>query len=58
MPSAREKSPVSEKQRRLMHGIASGSIKGGHGKPSKTIAQEFSGADKGGKLPMKKSKHK
>ena len=43
--------PVSEAQRRLMQGIAHGSIKAGHGKPSKAVAKEFAGADKPGKLP-------
>ncbi len=46
--------PKSEAPRRLMHGIASGSIKGGKGKPSKAVAREFAKSDKGGKLPKKK----
>ena len=36
---------VSRAQQKLMHGIASGSIKGGKGKPSKKVAQEFVRAD-------------
>ena len=45
--------PVSQQQRKLMHGIASGSIKPRKGLPPKSVAQEFSGADPGGKLPKK-----
>jgi hypothetical protein len=41
-----------------MHGIASGSIKAGKGKPSKAVAREFVSTDKPGKLPAKvKPKH-
>ena len=48
-------SPIkSTAQRKLMHGIASGSIKAGRGKPSKAVAREFVKSDKGGKLPKKK----
>lgn len=46
--------PVSQAQRRLMHGIASGSIKAGKGKPSRAVAKEFAEADKPGKLPARK----
>lgn len=35
----------SRQQQKLMHGIASGSIKGGKGKPSKKVAKEFAAAD-------------
>lgn len=36
---------VSRAQQRLMHGIASGSIAPGKGKPSKAVAQKFARAD-------------
>jgi len=36
---------VSDKQRRLMHGIATGSIKPKKGQPSKAVAKEFARAD-------------
>lgn len=36
---------VSRAQQRLMHGIASGSIPAGKGKPSKAVAQDFVRAD-------------
>lgn len=36
---------VSRQQQKLMHGIASGSIPGGKGRPSKSVAQEFVAAD-------------
>ena len=36
---------VSRQQQKLMHGIASGSIKPGKGKPSRKVAQEFAAAD-------------
>jgi len=45
--------PVSQAQRRLMHGIASGSIKPKKGGPSRAVAQEFAEADPGGKLPAR-----
>ena len=38
---------TSKAQSRLMHGIASGSIKSGKGKPSRKVAQEFVNADHG-----------
>ena len=46
--------PVSQQQRKLMHGIAEGSIKPRKGLPSKAVAKEFAGADPGGKLPKRK----
>ena len=36
---------LSRAQQRMMHGIASGSIPAGKGKPSKKVAQEFAAAD-------------
>ncbi len=36
---------VSRQQQKLMHGIASGSIPAGKGKPTKKVAQEFVKAD-------------
>jgi hypothetical protein len=45
--------PVSEKQRKAMHAAARG--KSTKGIPKK-VGQEFSKADKGGKLPEKKRK--
>jgi hypothetical protein len=36
-----------------MHGLASGSIKPGKGKPSRAVAKEFAESDKPGKLPAK-----
>lgn len=36
---------VSGPQHRLMEGIAHGSIKPGHGKPSVAVAKEFAAAD-------------
>jgi len=36
---------VSRQQQKLMHGIASGNIPPGKGKPSKSTAQEFVNAD-------------
>lgn len=36
---------VSRAQQALMHGIASGSIKPGKGKPSLKVAREFAAAD-------------
>ena len=36
---------VSRQQQKLMHGIASGSIKSGKGKPSKAVTQKFARAD-------------
>jgi hypothetical protein len=47
--------PVSEKQRRAMRAAASG--KSTLGIPAK-VGKEFSQADKGGKLPKRKSKGK
>jgi hypothetical protein len=47
----------SKAQSRLMHGIASGSIKPKKGGPSKSVAREFVAADKGrdlSKLPQRK----
>lgn len=44
---------VSQKQRRLMHGIDEGSIPAGKGKPSKEVAKEFASKDKPGKLPLR-----
>jgi len=44
--------PVSEKQRRLMW--AASKKKGGAGGVSQKVAEEFTAADKGGKLPEKK----
>jgi len=49
-----EMPPVSQQQRKLMHGIAEGSIKPRKGLPSKAVAKEFSSADPGGKLPKRK----
>lgn len=49
-------SSVSRQQQKLMHGIASGNIPAGKGKPTKAVAQEFVRADhKRGptKLPSK-----
>lgn len=43
--------PVSQKQRALMHGIASGDIPAGRGRPPLKVAKEFAAADKPGKLP-------
>lgn len=42
---------VSRQQQKLMHGIATGSIPAGHGKPSKKVARDFVAADhaRGGK---------
>ena len=45
--------PKSEAQRRLMQGIAHGSIPAGHGRPSKAVAKEFAEADTGGRLPKR-----
>ena len=36
---------VSRAQQKLMHGIASGSIPTGKGRPSKKVAKEFAAAD-------------
>lgn len=36
---------VSRAQQRLMHGIASGNIPAGKGKPSRAVAKEFANAD-------------
>jgi hypothetical protein len=36
---------VSRSQQKLMHGIASGSIKPGNGKPSLKVAKDFAAAD-------------
>ena len=36
---------VSRQQQKLMHGIASGSIPAGKGKPSKAVAEDFVAAD-------------
>ena len=36
---------VSRQQQKLMHGIASGNIPAGKGRPSKSTAQEFVAAD-------------
>jgi hypothetical protein len=36
---------VSRQQQKLMHGIASGNIKPGKGKPDKATAQDFVRAD-------------
>lgn len=36
---------VSRAQQKLMHGIASGNIPAGKGKPSKAVAQDFAKAD-------------
>jgi hypothetical protein len=41
----------SQKQRALMHGIASGSIPVRKSGPSKAVAKEFVESDKPGKLP-------
>jgi hypothetical protein len=38
-------STVSRQQQKLMHGIASGNIPAGNGRPSKKVAQEFVKAD-------------
>lgn len=46
--------PVSQAQRRLMHAAAEGKSK----KVSKKVGKEYVNADKGGKLPEKKHKHK
>lgn len=48
--------PVSQAQRRLMYAAAS--KKGGAGGVSQSVAKEFVGADKPGKLPEKKSRRK
>lgn len=45
---------VSEAQRRLM--FAAAKKKGGAGGVSQAVAKEFAAADKGGKLPERKSK--
>jgi hypothetical protein len=45
--------PVSQQQRKLMHGLAEGSIKPRKGLPPKSVAKEFASADKGGKLPKR-----
>lgn len=50
---------VSKAQSRMMHGIASGSIKPGKAGPSRKVAKEFVAADKGrnqSKLPERKPK--
>ena len=47
----------SKAQSRLMHGIASGSIPSGKGKPSRKVAKEFARESKGqrvSKLPERK----
>jgi hypothetical protein len=49
--------PVSQQQRKLMHGIASGGIKPRKGLPPKSVAKEFADADPGGKLPKKVKGH-
>ncbi len=36
---------VSRKQQKLMHGIVSGNIPAGHGRPTKKVAKEFVKAD-------------
>jgi hypothetical protein len=36
---------VSRQQQKLMHGIASGNIPPGNGKPTKAVAQDFANAD-------------
>jgi len=36
---------VSRNQQRLMHGIASGSIPSGKGRPTKAVARDFVAAD-------------
>lgn len=36
---------VSRQQQKLMHGIASGNIPAGKGRPSKKVAKEFAAAD-------------
>jgi hypothetical protein len=46
--------PVSEAQRRLM--FAAASKKGGVDGVPQSVGKEFAGADKGGKLPKRKSK--
>lgn len=46
--------PVSEKQRRLMHAAAK--KKGGAGGVSQKVGEDFSKADKPGKLPEKESR--
>ena len=49
----------SKAQSRLMHGIASGSIKPGKAGPSKKVAKEFVNASKGqsqAKLPERKAR--
>ncbi len=38
-------SSVSRQQQKLMHGIASGNIPSGNGKPSKAVANKFVKAD-------------
>jgi len=45
---------VSEAQRRLMQDAAH--TKGGAGGVSQSVGKEFASADKGGKLPEKKTK--
>lgn len=49
----------SQAQSRLMHGIASGSIKPSKDQPSKSVARDFVQADKGRnikQLPERKAK--
>ena len=41
----------SQAMRGLMHGIASGNIPPGHGRPPLAVAKEFAAADEPGKLP-------
>lgn len=36
---------VSRQQQKLMHGIASGNIPAGNGKPTKAVARDFVAAD-------------
>ena len=48
--------PVSQAQRALMHGIASGDIPAGGSRPSMDVAKEFADSDEGGKLPKKAPK--
>lgn len=48
--------PVSEAQRRLMQAAAH--TKGGVGGVSQKVGKEFASADKGGKLPQRKTASK
>jgi len=48
--------PVSEAQRRLMHAAANSPAVAKKTGVSRKVAKEFSTADKGGKLPEKKTR--